>query len=252
MLLTRVIPCLLLKGEALVKGVQFKNHRYVGDPLNAVHIFNDMKVDELILFDIEATLAKKKPNFKIIEHIAGECFMPLAYGGGIRELDDVKKIFEAGVEKIAVNSYAFENPEFVEQAAQKFGNQSIIISLDVKRNPRGQYEVFIGGGKKGTGTDPVSYAQKMESLGAGEILLNSIDRDGTWAGYDVELIKRIAEAVKIPVIACGGAGKIEHFSEAVKAGAAAVAAGSLFVYQGKDRGVLINFPHRKELESLQN
>jgi len=241
-----------LKGEALVKGIQFKNHRYVGDPLNAVHIFNAMEVDELILLDVGATSEKRKPNFKLIENIAGECFMPLAYGGGVWELDDVRKIFEIGVEKVVINSYAFENPEFIREAAKKFGSQSLIVSIDVKKNARGKYEVFVLSGKRGTGTDPVSYAQKMESMGAGEILLSSIDRDGTWKGYDTSLIRHVAEAVKIPVVACGGAGKMEDFSQAVKNGASAVAAGSLFVYQGKNRGVLINFPTKMELQGIQS
>lgn len=250
MLSTRVIPCLLLKDAALVKGVQFKNHCYVGDPLNAVHIFNEMEVDELILLDIGATSEKRKPNFQMIEDIASECFMPLVYGGGIRELDDIRKILEIGVEKIAINSYAFEYPEFVRKAAQEFGSQSIIVSIDVKKNVQGKNEVFIFGGEKSIGVDPASYAKKIETMGAGEILLNSIDREGTWEGYDIELIKQVTSAVKIPVIACGGAGKIEDFNQAVKSGASAVAAGSMFVYQGKDRGVLINFPTKVELQGV--
>lgn len=249
MLRTRVIPCLLLKNRGLVKTVRFKNPTYLGDPINAVKIFNDKEVDELMFLDINATVEKREPPFKLISEIASECFMPFCYGGGIKSLKDIQSILNLGVEKISINSYATENPQFVRAAAELVGRQSIVVSLDVKTHLSGQYEVFAYGGKKPTGLNPVQFAIRMEEMGAGEILLNSIDRDGTMAGYDLELIKSVAESVSIPVVACGGAGKLEDFTDAVKrGGASAVAAGSLFVFQGRLRGVLINFPSPKELQ----
>jgi cyclase len=248
MLKIRVIPCLLLKGQGLVKTVKFKNPKYVGDPINAVKIFNDKEVDELIFLDIEATVEGRRPPFKTISEIGGECFMPLSYGGGIRDLDDIKTIFNLGVEKVIINSYAIENPSFINQASKLYGSQSIVVAVDVKKKSKDKYEVFTRGGNKKTGLDPVEHAMKMERLGAGEIFLNSIDRDGTIQGYDTELIKRITEKVSVPVIVCGGAGKIEDFVDAVKkGGASAVAAGSLFVFHGKYRAVLISYPAIDEL-----
>ena len=248
MLRVRVIPCLLLRARGLVKTTKFKTPNYIGDPINTVRIFNEKEVDELIFLDITATAEQKKPQFNLISEIAGECFMPFAYGGGIRSLEDASKLFSLGVEKISLNSYAYENSDFITQAANCFGSQSIVISIDVKKKMNG-YTVYTQGGKIDTGIDPVNYAKKMEESGAGELLLNSIDRDGTMAGYDLELIYSITSAVKIPVIACGGAGKLEHFTQAVKTGhASAVAAGSMFVYQGINRSVLINFPSQDELK----
>jgi cyclase len=249
MLKTRVIPCLLLKGQGLVKTVRFKNPKYVGDPINAVKIFNDKEVDELIFLDIEATVEGRRPPIKLISEIASECFMPLSYGGGLRNLEDLKGIFNLGVEKVVINSYAVENPHFVKEASKRYGNQSIVVAIDVKKNSWGKYEIFIHGGKRKTKLDLLDQVREMERLGAGEILLNSIDRDGTMQGYDIDLIKQVTEAVSVPVIACGGPGKIQDFVEAVrKGGASAVAAGSLFVFHGKYRAVLISYPASDELE----
>ena len=249
MLKTRVIPCLLLKGQGLVKTVKFRNPKYVGDPINAVKIFNDKEVDELIFLDIEATVGGRKPPFKLISEIASECFMPLAYGGGLRALGDIKTIFNLGVEKVIVNSYAIENPDFVKKASSRYGNQSIVVAVDVKRNSFGKYEIFSFGGRKKTKLTLVDHVKEMEKLGAGEIFLNSVDRDGTMEGYDLELVERVTESVTIPVIACGGAGRIEDFVGAVKkGGASAVAAGSMFVFHGKHRAVLITYPSVQELE----
>lgn len=253
MLKIRVIPCLLLKDGGLVKTVKFREPIYISDPINAVRIYNEKEVDELIFLDITATSENKKPPFKIISEIASECFMPLTYGGGIRSLEDIKKIFNLGVEKVCINSYAVENPLFIKSASDIFGGQSIVVSIDVKKNLFGKYEVFAFGGRKSTGLDPVNFAVQMEQVGAGEVLLTSIDRDGMWEGYDVELIKNVTAAVNIPVIACGGAGKIEDFAYAVKEGnASAVAAGSMIVFQGKGLGVLINFPTKDELQTILN
>ena len=250
MLKTRVMPCLLLRNAALVKTIQFKDPGYIGDPINAIRIYNEKEVDELIFLDIGATTEGKKPPFKIIENIASECFMPVAYGGGVRDIADVKQIFSLGIEKISLNSYVVENPQFVRQVADTFGAQSVVVSIDVKKKLFGRYEVRTHGGRKSTGLDPVSFAVEMEKMGAGEILLTSIDRDGTMQGYDIDLIKLVTSAVGIPVIASGGAGKVEDFGKAVKeGGASAVAAGSMVVYYGRNRAVLINFPSRQELEN---
>lgn len=249
MLKTRIIPCLLLKGQGLVKTVKFRNPKYVGDPINAVKIFNEKEVDELVLLDIDASVEGKRPQIKLISEIASECFMPLSYGGGLRNLEDLRAIFNLGVEKVVINSYAVENPRFVQEASKRYGNQSIVVAIDVEKNSSGKHEIFTLGGKKKTKLDPVAHAKEMEKLGAGEIFLNSIDRDGTMEGYDIELIKKVTESVSIPVIACGGAGKIEDFVEAVrKGGASAVAAGSMFVFHGKHRAVLITYPSIEELE----
>ena len=253
MLNPRVIPCLLLKDTGLVKTIKFKKPIYIGDPLNAVKIFNEKEVDELVFLDIIATTKNRKPFFELISKIATECFMPFAYGGGIREIEDVKQIFHLGAEKIIINSYAVENPAFISTVSQLFGRQSIIISIDAKKDLLGRYRIFTHGGRRGTNLDPAQFAIKMEKMGAGEILLTSIEKDGTMQGYDLKLIKKVAQAVSIPVIACGGAAKLTDFSAAVKeANAAAVAAGAMFVFQGENRAVLINYPYRKELEKIFN
>lgn len=249
MLKTRVMPCLLLRNRGLVKTVRFKNPNYVGDPINTIRIFNEKEVDELILLDITATPDKKKPQFRIIEEVASECFMPLTYGGGVRTVEDVKTIFGLGVEKVAVNSYAIEKPSFIRACAELFGSQSIVVSIDVRKNWLGRYTVHANGGRTATEVDPVEWARRAEEAGAGEILLTSINRDGTYEGYDIELLKQVTSSVTVPVIACGGAGSVADFIAAVKVGgASAVAAGSMVVYQKKNMGVLINFPPRLELE----
>jgi len=251
MLRIRVMPCLLVENERLVKTVKFKNSTYVGDPINAIKIYNEKEVDELIVVDITTTIKNRSPNFKLISEIANECFMPLCYGGGIRNTDDIRKICNLGIEKVAINSYANENHKFINEASDLFGSQSIVVSIDVKRTILGKYVVYTHGGQKSTKKNVVEYATLMEKLGAGEILLNSINRDGSWEGYDCELIRKVTDAVSIPVIACGGAGKISDFSEAVeKGGASAVAAGSMVVFQGKDLGVLIKFPKPEELKKV--
>jgi cyclase len=240
---------LLLKNQGLVKTVKFKNPVYLGDPINIVKIFNDKEVDELIFLDITATVEKRKPPFKLLSQIASECFMPLGYGGGVRKLEDIREILGLGVEKVAINSYAVEDPSFIQKAADLFGSQSIVVSIDVKKTFLGNYEIWTHSGTKRTKMDPVVFARQVAEKGAGELMINSIDRDGTMEGYDIELIKRIAEGVKIPIIACGGAGKISDFSRAVKEGrASAVAAGAMFVFHGPHRAVLINVPTPEELK----
>jgi len=249
MLKTRVIPCLLLNGESLVKTVRFDKPSYIGDPINTVRIFNELEVDELIFLDIKATPEKRGPNFKILSEIANECFMPLSYGGGITKLQEVKEIFNIGLEKIAVNTYAFDDPDFISKIAYLYGSQSVIGAIDIKKNLFGKYEVFSNSGSKKMKKNPVEWAIELEKKGAGELLITSIDREGTWKGYDIALIKSITEAVNIPVIANGGASGITDIVEVVKnGGASAAALGSMVVYQQKGLGVLINFPDKIILE----
>ena len=244
----RVMPVLLFREGGLYKTTRFKNPVYVGDPINAVKIFNEKEVDELVFVDITATAEKRRPNFERIREIASECFMPLCYGGGVRSVNDIKEVIGCGVEKVAINSYAVENPEFVSEAASELASSTIVVSVDVKRDFFGKHHVYTHGGTRRAQWHPVEFAMLMEKMGAGELLLTSIDRDGTQKGYDLELIKLVADAVTIPVIACGGAGQVSHFSEALDAHASAVAAGSMFVFHGRHRAVLISFPSQAELK----
>lgn len=250
MLKTRVIPTLLLKNRGLVKSVKFKDYTYVGDPLNAIKIFNEKEVDELIVLDISASIEKRRPPMDLISEMAGECFMPLGYGGGVRNIDDVKNLFSLGVEKVIINSCASENPEFIAEAADKYGSQSVVVSIDVKKDLWGNYRVYSHGGTVKTKATPVEYAVQMEKLGAGEVILNSIDLDGIMMGYDLRIIKMVSDAINIPLVACGGAGKVEDFASAVDAGASAVAAGSIFVFHGIHRAVLISYPNQNELQRV--
>lgn len=249
MLRPRVIPCLLLKDKGLVKTVQFANPKYVGDPINSVYIFNSEEADEIIFLDIMATKNNSHISIDFVSKISDECFMPLTVGGGIRSTEDIRDLLRAGAEKVAINTYAIENPSFIKEASRIFGSQSIVISMDVKLQKNGRYEVYTHGGSRPTGTNPVDLAKLMESQGAGEILLNSIDKDGTWTGYDIALIKSITESVRVPVIACGGAASMKDLAEAIYLGhASAATAGSMFVFHGKKHAVLINFPSKDELE----
>jgi cyclase len=247
----RVIPCLLLRHKGLVKTVKFKKPTYLGDPINIVRLFNDKEADELLFLDITATPENSRPPLKLIAEIASECFMPLGYGGGIRTLADIREILSLGVEKVSINSYAVERPTFIREAAETVGSQSIVVSLDVKKDFWGRYRLFTHGGQKATGLDPVEFAAEMEQMGAGEVLVNAIERDGTMSGYDLALIRRIAQAVTIPVVACGGAGTITDLGAAVnEAGASAAAAGSMFVFQGPHRAVLISYPADEALQRI--
>lgn len=246
----RIIPLLLYSDGGLVKSIQFKKHRYVGDYLNAIKIFNEKEVDELIFIDINASKYQKAPDILLIKEIASECFMPLCYGGGITNVDQIRQIFSAGVEKVAINTSAYLNPELIKEASQLFGSQSIVISIDIKKDQNDNYWVYTNNGSINTHTNPIEYAKKVQHLGAGELLINSIDNDGTYNGYDIELIHLISQSVSIPVIACGGANSIKDLRNGLKAGASAVAAGSLFVYYGRLKAVLINFPSQEELNAI--
>ncbi len=248
MLRTRVIPTLLLRNESLVKTVRFGKFTYVGDPCNTVRIFNELEVDELVFLDITATKEKRQPNFDLLADIANECFMPLTYGGGVATFEQAQRIFHIGFEKISINNACVHDPQFVTRLSEYFGAQAVIASIDVKKNLFGKYQVMTLNGKESISKDPVEWAQELEKLGAGEILLTSIDREGTWQGFDLELVRTVADAVDIPVIAQGGAGTIDHIGDVVKQGnASAVALGSMVTFQKQHMGVLINFPDQNAL-----
>jgi cyclase len=244
----RVIPVLLLKKGGLVKSVRFKNHKYVGDPINAVKIFNDKEIDEIVILDIDATVEKRGPNMKQVKEIAGEAFIPLAYGGGISTIDEIKKLFYLGIEKVVLNYQAFTNPSLIGEAAKLVGSQSVVVSIDVKKNIFGKYRVYVKNGAESTGMDPLAFALKMQQVGAGEIFLNDIDRDGTYRGYNLELIESLSRTLTIPLIACAGASTTSDFSKAIISGASAVAAGSMFVFQRPHNAVLISYPSQEELK----
>ena len=253
MAIPRVIPVLLLKNNGLVKTTQFKDSKYVGDPLNAVKIFNEKEVDELIFLDILATPENKKPPLDFLKQVAEECFMPLSYGGGITTVDEIRDILKVGVEKVIINTHAVEHPEFAKKAVERYGSSTICISIDVKKNFWGKYEIHTRGGKHNTKIDPVKFAIEMDQAGVGEIMINSIDRDGMMKGYDLDLVSRITKEVGMPVIACGGAASLDDFSGAIhQSGAAAVAAGSMFVFHGKHRAVLISYPEQADLKKIFN
>lgn len=246
----RVIPTLLIQKGGLVKSIKFKNHKYVGDPINAVKIFNEKEIDEISILDISATTEKRGPDLDIIKDITSEAFMPVGYGGGIRSLKEIKDLIFAGVEKVILNTIAFENPDLITEAAKVLGNQSVVISVDVKRKIFGGYSVYVENGKRNTGLDPLTYCKQMEEAGAGEILLNSIDRDGTYEGYELPLIQQVSSQLNIPVVLIGGASGIGDFQQAVAHGASAVAAGSLFIYQRPHNAVLISYPSQQKLKEL--
>ena len=251
MLQKRVIPCLLLHKGGLYKTEKFKKPTYIGDPINAIKIFNEKEVDELMFLDIDATVSQKEPNYKMIEDIASECFMPLCYGGGVKSIEQMKKIYALGVEKISLSSQAVLNPSLISEAASVFGSQSVIVTIDVKKDFWGKKRVFIYNGKMNTKRDPMEFITVVENLGAGEIVINSIDNDGMMKGYDNEFLKALKATVNVPLIALGGAGKIEHIKEVFEqAHVDAVACGSLFVYQGLLKGVLISYPPYEQIQRL--
>lgn len=244
----RVIPVLTVANEKLVKTVRFKKPNYIGDPVNAVKIFNDKMVDEIVLLDITATKEKREPNYKKIEEICSEAFMPFAYGGGIKSIDQIKKLFDLGIEKVVLNSVLATDLTLIEKASNIFGSQSILASIDLKKSLWGNnYSVHTHSASSKLKVNWVEFALKLEQLGVGELFLNSIDKDGTYSGYDLQSIKMLSESLSIPLVACGGASKLTDFKLAIEAGASAVAAGSLFVYRGDSKGILINYPSQEEL-----
>ncbi|BBR52927.1 MULTISPECIES: AglZ/HisF2 family acetamidino modification protein [Pseudomonas] len=239
----RVIPCLLLKDRGLVKTVKFRDPKYVGDPINAIRIFNEKEVDELVLLDIEASGLNREPNYELIAEVAGECFMPICYGGGIKTLEHAEKVFALGVEKIAINTAALADLSLIRQIADKFGSQSVVGSMDCRKSFWGGHSVYSENGTKDTKRLPVEWAKSLEAAGVGEIFLNSVDRDGTQKGFDSVLVENVVSHVHVPVIACGGAGSTADLIDLFdRTGVSAVAAGSLFVFHGKHRAVLISYP----------
>lgn len=247
----RTIPVLLIHKGGLYKSVQFKSHQYVGDPINAVKIFNDKGADELAIIDIDASRNNRTPDIDKIADIASEAFMPLSYGGGITRLEQAQDLFYNGIEKLIINKSALTKPNLMSNIAERYGSQAIVASIDVKKNFWGKYRVYADNGSKDTGLDPIEFAIQCEKNGAGEILLNSIDKDGTYKGYDTDILSKIAASVSIPVIACGGAGSTDDFVKAVKDGhASAVAAGSFFVFQRPHNAVLISYPDENFFNKL--
>jgi cyclase len=250
-MLPRVIPTLLLDGSRLVKTISFKKRTYIGDPINAVKLFNDMEVDELAFFDINASKTGSEIKFDYLSKIASECFMPLSYGGGINNIEDIRKLFKIGFEKVIINSSSIENPNLIIQASKQFGKQSIVGSIDVKKNFFGKKRVYLNGATKMIKIDPIDHAKELVKLGCGEIIICSVDHEGKMQGYDLNLIFDITSSINVPVIASGGAGNTRDFYEAIyKAKASAVAAGSMFVYQGVTKGILINYPSQLELKRI--
>ena len=242
-MIPRVIPALLLQDGGLVKTVAFRDARYVGDPINTVRIFNDKQVDEIVLLDIGATRTGRGPDEAAIEQIAAEAFMPVGYGGGVTSLAQARRLIQLGVEKVVINTAAIDDPALIREIADVLGSSTIVVSMDAQRRPDGTYEVRARGATQATGRDARAHAEAMAAAGAGELLLQSIDRDGSMAGYDLELVRQVASAVEIPVVACGGAGSLEDVASVIsEGGASAAAAGSLFVFHGKHRAVLVTYP----------
>ena len=254
MLLPRIIPCLLVHNGGLVKTVNFGKPKYVGDPINAVKIFNEKEVDELVVLDIDATVQNREPDYGMIRNLAAECRMPLCYGGGVKTVEQVERIISMGVEKVAISSVAISAPEFVTKASGVVGSQSIVVVMDVKKKGHGgNYELWTHNAGIATGRSPVEFAKQMEKLGAGEVVINSIDRDGAMKGYDLDLVHEIREAINLPITVLGGAGSLKDIDQLIDAfGIVGAAAGSLFVFKGKYRAVLINYPSRTEKDALIN
>lgn len=252
MLRPRITPCLLIQNGGLVKTQKFSDPKYVGDPINAVKIFNEKEVDELIVLDIDASSLRQEPNYALIRSLANECRMPLCYGGGVKNIEQLERIIQLGVEKVAISSAAVANPEFIKQAANRVGSQSVVVVLDIKKTGLlRRYEVFTQNGRVSSGLSPVDFVEKIEKLGAGEIVINSIDQDGFMQGYDLNLIEAIRKRTSLPITALGGAGSLADIQGLIeKFGIIGAAAGSLFVFKGKYRAVLINYPSRSDKDAL--
>jgi len=252
MLRPRIIPSLLIQDNGLVKTVNFKNPKYVGDPINAVRIFNEKEVDELAIFDIDATVKGLEPNYSLIERIANQSRMPLCYGGGVKTVEQAQRIFGLGIEKIALSSAVLQNPRLITEIAERVGSQSVIVVLDVKKKLFGGYEIYTHNGKKSTGINPFKFVEEAQKLGAGEIIINSIDQDGVMKGFDISLIDKIREKISLPLTVLGGAGSLNDIKQVIdKHGIIGVAAGSLFVFKGVYKAVLINYPSFEEKEGLR-
>ena len=251
MLRPRIIPSLLIHDNGLVKTVNFKNPKYVGDPINAVKIFNEKVVDELAIFDIDATVLGKEPNYSLIERLASQSMMPLCYGGGVKTVEQAQRIFSLGIEKIALSSAVLHNPKLITEISDRVGAQSVIVVLDVKKKLLGGYEVYTHNGKKATGINPFKFVEEAQKLGAGEIVINSIDKDGVMKGYDLDLIAKVREKISLPMTVLGGAGSLDDIEKVIdQHGVIGVAAGSLFVFKGPYKAVLINYPTQLEKNKI--
>jgi len=252
MLRPRLIPCLLVHNGGLVKTVNFTDPKYVGDPINAVRIYNEKEVDELFVIDIDATVKGTEPDFQLISHLASECRMPLCYGGGVHTVEQIEKIISLGVEKVAVSSAAVENPSLISESAARVGSQSVVVVIDIKKTGiTRRYEVVTHNGSQRTGLKPMDFARNMANLGAGEIVINSVDLDGSMKGYDLDLVEHIRQSISLPLTVLGGAGSLDDVKELIDHyGIIGAAAGSMFVFKGKYRAVLINYPNSTEKENL--
>lgn len=251
MLRPRIIPSLLIHDNGLVKTVNFKNPKYVGDPINAVKIFNEKVVDELAIFDIDATVLGKEPNYSLIERLASQSMMPLCYGGGVKTVEQAQRIFSLGIEKIALSSAVLKTPNLITEISERVGAQSVIVVLDVKKKLLGGFEVYTHNGKKATGVNPFKFVEEAQRLGAGEIVINSIDRDGVMKGYDLDLIAKVREKTSLPMTVLGGAGSLDDIEKVIdQHGVIGVAAGSLFVFKGPYKAVLINYPTQLEKNKI--
>jgi len=248
--MNRVIPCLLMRDGGLYKGAAFKNHRYVGDPFNAVRVFNGFEVDELALLDIGASLQGRVIDHEYIQQVASECFIPLTVGGGVKTVEQARKLLQCGAEKIVINSALFDDPSMISRMAEAFGSQSVVVSVDVGKPLFGGYAVYSHSGTRKQKVSLTDWVTELERRGAGELLLTSVDREGSMGGLDTKLISQVSSLVKIPVVAAGGAGSLSDIKQAMNAGANAVSAGAMFVFHGERRAVLISYPERCELESV--
>jgi imidazole glycerol-phosphate synthase subunit HisF len=252
MLKHRVIPCLLLRNGGLVKTLRFANPKYVGDPINAIRIFNDKEVDELLVLDTVASRENREPDFALIEQFAGECFMPLGYGGGVRTIDQARRLFALGVEKICLQTSVLEDTSLIRQIADRFGSQAVLVSVDVKKDWLGRYRLYGATRGKTLGKPWQEFMKDAVGAGAGEIVLNAVDRDGVMGGPDLGLIREGAALLDVPLVAVGGIGSLADIKAAVEAGADAVSAGAFFVFHGPHRAVLITYPRYQDLENLLN
>lgn len=251
MLGIRIIPVLLLKNKGFVKGIKFKNHRYIGDPINTIRIFNDKEADEILIMDILASINASAPNFQLLTDLSSEAFMPLSYGGGIKTINDIEKLFSIGFEKIVLNSNAVLDPTFIRNSVSIAGSSSVVVSIDVKKNIFGKYEMYIKSGTQKHSMNPFDFAKLAQQMGAGEFIINNIDKEGTKSGYDLHLMKSMTEILSVPVIAAGGAGTLEHFKDAVKeSNVSAVSGGNFFVYHGKHDAVLLQYPQYEISKNL--
>lgn len=243
----RIIPALLLRDKKLVKSVKFDNHKYVGDPINAIKIFNEKEVDELLLFDITASKQNREPNYDYIAQLAGECFMPLCYGGGISNADSAMRLFSLGVEKVSIQTAVIDNLNLIKEIAERVGSQSVVVSIDIKKDFLGRYKLYSSATNKTIDKPWKKYISDVIDAGAGEIVVNSVDKDGTKSGLNLALIKEVSSMISVPLIAIGGVGSLEHIKQGIQHGASAIAAGSFFVFHGPHKAVLITYPNQNEI-----